>query len=624
MFEPRLVESLFPRDARRFDCALRLDVGLLQRTVALDLEPTRLALGFDAFDCDLLLLRDPRPLGRLARRDLRLLQRLAALDLQAAGLALRGNPFRVDRLLLRDPRSVGRLARCDLRLLQRLAAFDLQAAGLAIRGDALDANRFLLCDARPLGRLRGADLRLLQSAGALDLAPAGRLLLLDTQLGQGPLLRDAGLLGLALRRDLRCLNRTLALDLQPLGLFLRRDARLGNRALLRNPRLLDLLASADLRRLDRAGALDVALAGRLLGRDAGRVERLFVRDPRLLGLFPGEDLGLLGLGLALRALAGEIGALRRAPDLDVAFLIEARRLALALDLQRLLLRLEVAGADPDHRVLLDVVARLAAGLDLLDEPGEALRVKPVGRVEVLQVGLIELGDGDRFKLQAVHRKRLGGVGPHLDDVVAAPLVHLLERHLGPDRTQGADELARQQLVKPNLLHRAPAKGRGGVRDRFTGRRHAHVELGHHVDAHPVLGDERVLLVADHLELDDVHVDRGRLVDDRQHEGAAVDHHLLSPQAGSDERDLLGGAAVEPVHEVDDHRDHDDRDDEPQDYGANHRAGHERYLPCVILTGALFSRVHRSHDCVDLTICLNRRVCSVSAASTGRRSIEDAP
>ena len=260
-----------------------------------------------------------------------------------------------------------------------------------------------------------------------------------------------------------------------------------------------------------------------------------------------RNLGLLGLGLALCALAGEIGSLRRAPDLDVAFLIETCGLALALDLQGLLLRLQIAGADADHRVLLDVVARLAAGLDLLDESGQAFRVEPVGRVEVLQIGLVELGNRDRFELETVHRERLGGCRLHPRDVVAALLVHLFERHLRPHRAQRADELARQQLVQPDLLHRAPADGRRGHRHRFAGRSDAHIELRHHVDAHPVLGDECVLLVAHHLELDHVHVDRSRLVNDRQHEGAAVDHHLLPAESRAHERDLLGGAAVEPVH-----------------------------------------------------------------------------
>ena len=404
------------------------------------------------------------------------------------------------------------------------------------------------------------------------------LFLLDAQLGQRPLLRDAGLLGLLVRRNLRLLHRALAFDLQPLGLLLRGDAGLGDRALLRDPGLLDLLAGADLRRLDGPGAVDVALAGGLLGRDSGPIERLLVRDPRLLGLFPGQDLGLLRLGLSLRTLTGEIGALRRTPDLDVALLLEPRRLAFPLDLQRLLLRFQVAGTDPDHRVLLDVVAGLAAGLDLLDEPGEAFRVESVGRVEVFEIGLVELGDRHRFELQAVHGQRLGGRLLHLDDVVAALLVHLLERHLRSHRAQGADELARQQFVQPDLLHRAPTDGRSGHRHRFPRGRDTHVELGHHVDPHPVLGDERVLLVAHHLELDHVHVDRGRLVDDRQHEGAAVDDHLLPPETRSHERDLLGGAAVEPVHEVHHHRDHDDRDDEPQDDGAYHRAGHDDCLP----------------------------------------------
>ena len=397
-------------------------------------------------------------------------------------------------------------------------------------------------------------------------------------------------------------------------------------------------------RLDGAGAVDVALAGGLLGRDAGGIERLLVRDPRLLGLLAGEDLGLLGLGLALRPLPGEIGALRRTPHLDVALLLQPRGLALAVDLERLLLRFEVSGPDADHRVLLDVVARLAAGLDLLDEPGQTLGVEPVGRVEVLQVGLVELGDGDRFELETVHRKGPGRVLLHLDDVVAALLVHLLQRHLRADRTQRADELARQQLVQPDLLHGAPAQRRRRHRHRLAGGRDPHVELRHHVHAHPVLGDERVLLVAHHLELDHVHVDRGRLVDDRQHEGAAVDDHLLPAETRSHERDLLGGAPVEPVHEVHHHRDHDDRDDEPQDDGAYHRAGHDDCLPCFAFTIARSSarvmrpagrfaprsrlRANRSRLRANRSrlraICLNRRVCSVSADSTGRRSIEDAP
>ena len=69
--------------------------------------------------------------------------------------------------------------------------------------------------------------------------------------------------------------------------------------------------------------------------------------------------------------------------LDVALLVEAGGLALALDVERLLLGFEVAGADVDHRVLLDVVPELAPFLDLLDQRGQAFGVEAVGGVEEL-------------------------------------------------------------------------------------------------------------------------------------------------------------------------------------------------------------------------------------------------
>ena len=91
-----------------------------------------------------------------------------------------------------------------------------------------------------------------------------------------------------------------------------------------------------------------------------------------------------------RALARQLGALQGAAELDVAFLLEAGVLALALDVERLLLGFEVAGADLDHRVLLDVVAQLAPVLDLLDERGQAFGVEPVRRIEEFEVGLVEV------------------------------------------------------------------------------------------------------------------------------------------------------------------------------------------------------------------------------------------
>ncbi len=169
-----------------------------------------------------------------------------------------------------------------------------------------------------------------------------------------------------------------------------------------------------------------------------------------------------------------------------------------------------------------------------------------------------------------------------------------------------------QLLQRVGLHRALAERLGGRGDGVDGRLDADVELGDDVDPHPVLGDERALAAARDLEPQRVHVDRDHLVDDRQHERAAVHHHLLSAEAGAHERPLLGRAQIQPVQEPDDDRD-DDRDaDEPQDERSELGAGHDCFLLASV-TGFPWRR-----------IALNRRVVSVSAASVGSRSMLEAP
>jgi hypothetical protein len=93
-----------------------------------------------------------------------------------------------------------------------------------------------------------------------------------------------------------------------------------------------------------------------LGCDACLGDSLLVGDARLLDRFARHDLSLFGFGFAQRALARDFGALQGAAHFDVTLLLEAGGLALPLDIERLPFGLEVAGADPDHRILLDVVA----------------------------------------------------------------------------------------------------------------------------------------------------------------------------------------------------------------------------------------------------------------------------
>jgi hypothetical protein len=273
------------------------------------------------------------------------------------------------------------------------------------------------------------------------------------------------------------------------------------------------------------------------------------------------------------ALADEVGALRRALHLDLALLREPRALELAVDVQRLALGLQVLVADLDHRVLLDVVADLLAPLDLLGQPRQALRVERVRRVEVLHRGLVELGQRHRLELQAVLQQVAGDHRAHALDVLPALLVQLLHRHLGGHRAQRVDELALDQLLELVGLHRARAQRLRGRRDRLGRGLDTHVELRHHVDPHPVLGDQRLVATARDLEPQRVHVDRDHVVDDRQHHRAAVHHHLLAPEAGPHERTLLRAAQVEPVEQPDDDRDDDRDDDQAQDEASELGAGH---------------------------------------------------
>ena len=158
-----------------------------------------------------------------------------------------------------------------------------------------------------------------------------------------------------------------------------------------------------------------------------------------------------------RPLAREFGALDGAAHFHVALLVQPRGLAFALDIERLPLGFEVAGADQDHRFLLDVVAQLAPRLDFLDQLGQAFGVEAVRRVEVFEVGLVEVGNGDGLQLQAVLREAFGGGFLHALDIIAALLVHFLHGHFGRDRAQRRDELAGEQRMQPLRLHGAAAE-----------------------------------------------------------------------------------------------------------------------------------------------------------------------
>ncbi len=156
------------------------------------------------------------------------------------------------------------------------------------------------------------------------------------------------------------------------------------------------------------------------------------------------------------------------------------------------------------------------------------------------------------------------------------LVHVGHRHFGGDGAQCGFEFAGQQAVQVRGFESSATEGRGGHGDGGPIRADPDVELGLDVHAHPVLGDERVLLCARHGERQSVHVDRRDVVHDRPDEGAAVDHHLLAQKTGAHEGDLLCRATIEPVHHPVEDGDDDHRHDEPQDQLSDDLSGHCRF------------------------------------------------
>ena len=517
----------FLGDARRLDRLARRDLGFVDRARSCDFQ------GSDA-----LLLLDARRGHQFARRDVAFLQRPRAFDFERPGGELGGDTLGGKRLFAGDAGGFGDFRGGDLFLVDRAIAPDLTAADFLFEGDALVGDDALLRDPCALGRLAGRDLGLLQVASALDFEAPVLLFLGDARRGDRDLLRDTRFLGFFAGNDFGLLDVARAFDLTPLVVLLARDPRLGENSLLGDAGALDPFTRGDFRLVDLARPIDLALADVALGGDAGLGERALVGDAGLLDLLAAGDLGLFRLGVAQRTLASEFGALYRASDLDVAFLIEPRGLALAIDIQRLLLGLEIAGANEDHRILLDVVAQLAPRFDVLNQLGQTFGVEAVRRIEEFEVGLIEIGDRHRFQFKAVLLEALQRRIFDPGDVFATPLVHLHHRHLGSDRTQRGDQFAGQQRVKLGNVHGAPAQRRGGDGDRLPGWRHPHVEFGFDVDAHAILRDERVFTVANDLHAQDVHVDRGDLVNEREYEGSGVDHHLFAEQAGAHEGDFL--------------------------------------------------------------------------------------
>ena len=82
-------------------------------------------------------------------------------------------------------------------------------------------------------------------------------------------------------------------------------------------------------------------------------------------------------------------------------MFQARVFAFAINIEAGLFRFEIFVANLNQRVLLNIVAQFFTLFNLFREPRETFRIKSVGGIEILHVGLVKISERDRLKLQAV-------------------------------------------------------------------------------------------------------------------------------------------------------------------------------------------------------------------------------
>ena len=207
--------------------------------------------------------------------------------------------------------------------------------------------------------------------------------------------------------------------------------------------------------------------------------------------------------------------------------------------------------------------------DDLGELAHPDRVEGVVLVERRERRLVQPGQRHRIEQHAVLRQV---VAQQLGDLAtnsarfscSVSIVSLAATDCSASTKRPSSRLRMPSGVK--ALRADRLRGGGDALDRGL---HAHVELELDVDAHAVVGDQRLFAGAPHLHADGAHVDLVDLVQERQRQAAARDHDALAAEAGADERDVARRLAVEAVEKDDHDRDHDDRDDDAEKPGEHH-------------------------------------------------------
>ena len=393
------------------------------------------------------------------------------------GFLGRLDAFHRQETVLRDAGFFYGFACVDLCLIEVAVAFDLEVARFAVGRYPHGRHGFLLHDPQFLRRFTLCDFGFADGQIACDFSLPGRLLVFYPRVGDSFFLSNPGTLHSLARRDAFRVHGLLAINVFGLGFKLLCNARLFQCLFLRNPCCFDGFACCDLGNIrlltgfdtlfsqgfflrdarlfdgftrrnvglfHNLLALDLALPDLAFRCNAGFGNLTLVLDPRRLDGLTGQKRRLLGILFAFGPFAGQFGTLLRATEFHFALLVQSRLFGFLFDIQSLFFGFQIARTDLYHRVLLDVVAHLAARFDRFDDTRQTFSVELVGRVEVLDVGLVDIRGRNAFKLKTVLVQTLLRHVLDPGHVFVAVLVNFLKRHLGRHRPKRRDKFAGQQ------------------------------------------------------------------------------------------------------------------------------------------------------------------------------------
>ena len=126
-------------------------------------------------------------------------------------------------------------------------------------------------------------------------------------------------------------------------------------------------------------------------------------------------------------------------------------------------------------------------------------------------------------------------------------------------TQAVDEFRLDQFAQFGSIVGAIAERLRGERDRRHVGFDADIEFSADVDAHAILGDQRIRPAARDFQPQRFQIDRRGRMENRQYQRAAVEHDLLAAEAGADIGFIAGGTPVELCQHESDNEDDDDAD-----------------------------------------------------------------